>query len=199
MQNNVDLEVKKMSIKSLKDIIEQQKKEEEEEQIFDPEEQVKEYRELVEKLYSLSISSIEDLIKEDLIKVSREKINIYEESLGEYEIDSLILSINSKKIKFVPAGTMLIGSKGRVDVFGPFGSEKFMLIMKGVKSPSDLIKIRVKVAGSSSDVEPKKESRKKPTLDDWEWKTMPSDNRWMKFDDVNSDTITSIITRMING
>ncbi|WP_460528602.1 hypothetical protein, partial [Hafnia psychrotolerans] len=71
MQNNVDLEVKKMSIKSLKDIIEQQKKEEEEEQIFDPEEQVKEYRELVEKLYSLSISSIEDLIKEDLIKVSR--------------------------------------------------------------------------------------------------------------------------------
>ena len=43
------------------------------------------------------------------------------------------------------------------------------------------------------------EDVKKPSIDDWEWKTMPSDSRWVKFDDVNSETITNIIMRMING
>lgn len=191
-----------MSIKSLKDIIEQQKKEEENEQSFDASEQINDYISLVEKLYDLFISSVDELIKEGLIKETREKIKISEEYLGEYEIDSLILSINSNKIKLIPAGTMLIGSKGRVDVFGPFGSEKFMLIRKGVKSPSDLVKIKVHISGidhERKEEKEEKEERKKITIADWEWKTMPSDNRWVRFDDVNSETVTNIIMRMING
>jgi len=43
------------------------------------------------------------------------------------------------------------------------------------------------------------ESSKKTTIHDWEWKTMPSDSRWTHFEDVNPDTITNIIMRMING
>ncbi|CAB5626194.1 Uncharacterised protein [Klebsiella pneumoniae] len=188
-----------MNMKTLKDIIEKQKKEEEE-QKFDPAEQIEEYISLVEKLYTITLESIDELIKDGLIKQSRKKISINEESLGDYEIDSLILTINSSKIKFEPVGTMLIGSKGRVDVTGPFGKEKFILIRKGVKSPSDLIKVRVNVVGAYKPEKDKTdEDVKKPSIDDWEWKTMPSDSRWVKFDDVNSETITNIIMRMING
>ncbi|WP_336238360.1 hypothetical protein [Enterobacter chuandaensis] len=189
-----------MSIKNLKDMITQQKKEEEKDQgdVFIPEQQIKEYIELVERLYKLTTDSIAELINEGLIQVQREKTRIYEESVGEYEIDSLFLSINSKKIKFIPAGTMLIGSKGRVDVFGPFGSEKFMLIRKGVKNPRDLINVTVSI-GSSKENKEEKERPQRLTVDDWEWKTLPSDNRWVKFDDVTSDTITDLIMRMING
>ncbi|WP_371331813.1 hypothetical protein [Klebsiella quasipneumoniae] len=190
-----------MSIKNLKDIINKQKQEEVDEEFqFEPAEQIKEYQELVEQLYTLTLSSIDELIREGLIQVDREKINIHEEALGDYEIDMLLLSINHKKIKFVPAGTMLIGSKGRVDVFGPFGSEKFMLIRKGLKKPGDLIKVTVQINDpKNSPSSEREEPRKKLTVDDWEWKTLPSDNRWMKFDDVTSDTITDLIMRLING
>ncbi|MCZ9394860.1 hypothetical protein K9H75_27270, partial [Klebsiella pneumoniae] len=81
-----------MNMKTLKDIIEKQKKEEEEEQKFDPAEQIEEYISLVEKLYTITLESIDELIKDGLIKQSRKKISINEESLGDYEIDSLILT-----------------------------------------------------------------------------------------------------------
>jgi len=135
-----------------------------------------------------------------LIKHEKEKKIITEESLGQYEIDSLTLTINSNKIKFEPIGTMLIGSKGRVDVTGPFGKEKFILIMKGVKSPSELIKFKFSIVGESNPEEStREEDIKKPTINDWEWKILPSDSRWAKFEDVNGDTVTEIIMRMING
>lgn len=190
-----------MSIKNLKDIINQQKKEEEhnDDECFVPAEQISEYKELVGRLYNIVKDSVSELIDEGLIKVQIETIRIYEEFLGEYEIESLLFTINSKKIKFVPAGTMLIGSKGRVDVFGPFGSEKFMLIRKGIKKPGDLITVTIRHVGSEDESKEKNETRKKLTIDDWEWKTLPSDNRWVKFDDVTPDTITDLIMRMING
>lgn len=190
-----------MSIQTLKDIIEKQKREEEKEEVkFDPQEQIDEYKTLVNKLYDIALSAIDELINDGLIKTERAKKSITEESLGQYEIDSLILTINSKKIKFEPIGTMLIGSKGRVDVTGPFGKEKFILIRKGVKSPSELIKFKVSIVGESNPEENKqKEDIKRPTINDWEWKTLPSDSRWAKFEDVNADTVTDIIMRMING
>lgn len=188
-----------MSIQTLKDIIEKQKREEEEVK-FDPQEQINEYTVLVRNLYDIALSAIAELIKDGLIKAETEKKSIYEESLGQYEIDSLTLTINSKKIKFEPIGTMLIGSKGRVDVTGPFGKEKFILIRKGVKSPSELIKVNISIVGESNPEERKQnEDIKKPTINDWEWKTLPSDSRWAKFEDVNADTVTDIIMRMING
>ncbi|EQC0968787.1 MULTISPECIES: hypothetical protein [Citrobacter] len=186
-----------MSIKNLKDMITQQLKEEQDnEEHFDPSEQIKEYKELIERLYKLATDSLAELINENLIQVQRDKTRIYEEPLGEYEVDVLLLAINSKKIKFVPAGTMLIGSKGRVDVFGPFSSEKFMLIRKGVNKPGDLVKVAIRFG---RDNEGEKETHRKLTIEDWEWKTLPSDSRWMKFNDVTSDTITDLIMRMING
>jgi len=186
-----------MSIKSLKDIINQQKREEEDssEDSFIPEEQIEEYKSLLEQLYKLTTDALSELINENLIQVKKEKINIYEESLGNYDVDMLLLTINSNKIKFVPAGTMLIGSKGRVDVYGPFGSEKFMLIRKGISKPGDLIK--VSISGQSGKIQTS--TPKKLTIDDWEWKTLPSESKWMKFDDVTSETITDLVMRMING
>lgn len=191
-----------MSIKNLKDMINKQKEQEvhDQEDHFIPEEQIEEYRLLVERLYTLAIDSISELIAENLIHVHREEIQIYEDSLGDYKIDILYLTINSKKIKFVPAGTMLIGSKGRVDVYGPFSSEKFMLIRKGVQKPGDLIKVTVHHGNNKEQLnEGSQEARRKLTVNDWEWKTLPSDSRWVKFDDVTSDTITDLIMRMING
>lgn len=189
-----------MSIQTLKDIIEKQRREEEEEVKFDPQEQINEYKTLVDKLYQTALDAIDELIRDGLITTAKENKLIIEESLGSYNIDSLTLTINSKKIKFEPIGTMLIGSKGRVDVTGPFGNERFMLIRKGVKSPSELIKFNIKVVGATDPGESKpKEDVKKPTIDDWEWKILPRDSRWVKFEDVNADTITDIIMRMING
>ncbi|MRK18996.1 hypothetical protein GJJ27_26565, partial [Klebsiella pneumoniae] len=54
-----------MNMKTLKDIIEKQKKEEEE-QKFDPAEQIEEYISLVEKLYTITLESIDELIKDGL-------------------------------------------------------------------------------------------------------------------------------------
>lgn len=182
----------------LKETIKKQKTEEDLEQKFDPQEQINEFKYLVEKLYSLAEDAVSDLISENLITVSRESKSIFEESLGSYEIDCLVFSINSKKIKFIPYGTMLIASKGRVDVTGPYGEEKFMLIRKGVRSARDLIHVKVSIVGGEEEKKTETETTKKITVDDWEWKTASNDN-YMKFSDVTQEAITEIILRMING
>ncbi|KXA83357.1 hypothetical protein ABY52_29280 [Klebsiella pneumoniae] len=61
-----------MNMKTLKDIIEKQKKEEEE-QKFDPAEQIEEYISLVEKLYTITLESIDELIKRWIDKTIKKK------------------------------------------------------------------------------------------------------------------------------
>ncbi|ELI8161202.1 TPA: hypothetical protein ACVEY8_004042 [Yersinia enterocolitica] len=189
-----------MSINDLKNIIKNKRDEAEAENSFNPQEQINEYIILTNNLYKAIRESIKELVDDDLVSLRMEKISIYEEGLGDYNIESLYISFANEKVQLKPVGTMLIGSKGRVDMIGPKGIERFTLIRKGIKSPSQLIKVTVSVVGGGNlSTSPEKKLTPKSTIDDWEWKILPNEINWSKFEEVTNESIIQALMRVING
>ena len=65
------------------------------------------------------------------IKVERRSVQLTEESLGTYDAEELAVSIGTDEVIARPVGTILIGSSGRVDLSGPHGSLRIVLLEKG--------------------------------------------------------------------
>ena len=72
---------------------------------------------------------------QDNIKIEDSKINIYEEKLGSYEVTKRVLTIKGNNVEFTPIGTILIGAWGRIDMEGPNGSVKFVLVPQKSSNP----------------------------------------------------------------
>jgi len=53
-----------------------------------------------------------------------------EEYIGNYETKKLHLKLASQEVVFIPIGTRLFGSKGRIDMEGSVGKVKFLLTDK---------------------------------------------------------------------
>ncbi|RXT70623.1 hypothetical protein [Pseudomonas syringae] len=97
-------------------------------QKFDPQEQIEEWRKLLDNLYTEVRTFLTPFITEGSTELSLHPIMIREESLGIYQVESAVLRIGNIKYIFSPVGTMLIGSKGRVDIVGPKGTRSVALI-----------------------------------------------------------------------
>lgn len=108
---------------------------------FDPEEQIHEWITLLEDLYAKIRSYLHPFIMEGSTELTYYPVTIQEESLGSYQVNSATLKIGNIKFLFSPVGTMLIGSKGRVDIIGPKGTRSVALI----KGDGPRIKVTVSI------------------------------------------------------
>ncbi|MFL1909442.1 hypothetical protein [Plesiomonas shigelloides] len=188
-----------MSISDLKRLIEEKKNTAvSDAELFDPQLEISEFVEHLNRLYSLVEESIRTLLDDGLIAVSRHETSIEEESLGVYPAPCLVLSINSDKVTFTPIGTMLIGCKGRVDVKGPASFFKLMLLRKSVRHASDLISVSISVDGQPNSPSPAKPVER-PAIDAWEWKVLPSDVRVGHFQPVTTEVVVDMISKVLNG
>lgn len=80
------------------------------------------------------------------VNAKREKIRLYEEYIGAYEIDNYIIQANNILIKLFPVGTIIIGAFGRVNMLLPRETVKLVLqdwndwrIVSGLGSSMKLI------------------------------------------------------------
>ncbi len=58
------------------------------------------------------------LIKDKVVTVSRRPKTMFEESLGEYSVDDLIINVGDESAVFSPKGRLIVGAQGRVDLEG---------------------------------------------------------------------------------
>ena len=117
--------------------------------------------ERLSEFYQLAESFLSRYVDEGKIQISRFPKHINEEFIGSYEVPSLEVQIGAVKVRFDPIGTYLIGAKGRVDMHGPHGSVKFVLVPKPASAPT----IRV----VEREV-PNKKAGANPVLTQWAWK-----------------------------
>ncbi len=89
---------------------------------------------------------------------------IIEEYIGEYEAKTAQITIGSNRIKLDPIGTNLIGAKGRVDLIGPNGKIKFVLVNESASAPK--ISVRVWIQGE----EPPTNEEEQPKVISWVWR-----------------------------
>ena len=95
-------------------------------------------------------------------EVRYKDIDLNEENIGSYKARQMILSIGRTEIILTPVGTMFLGMKGRVDVEGPAGQTRLVLVDRDATGPKTKITIRI---GSAQP--PIETPEKAPT---WTWK-----------------------------
>ena len=125
-----------------------------------------------------------------LLNYRYEETTLNEEHIGEYDTRKLIIDIFGGKVVFQPVGTNIIAARGRIDLIGHNGSEKFILVNLKYKQPRDAIKITF---GTTL---PKKEIDKEPEEIKYVWKiaTNPPD---LRFIELNRDSFSDFLLGVI--
>ncbi len=134
---------------------------------------------------------LEPYFKTNKIVLIKEEISISEEFIGSYKVNSMLLKIGSNRIKFTPIGTNLIGAKGRIDMEGPNGIVKFVLVSK--ESTKPIIKVVVRNHGEIEAVE-----KSMNPIKNWTWKISTPPPRII-YTDFDSSNFQDALMEVVNG
>jgi hypothetical protein len=132
------------------------------------------------ELYEITEDYLQDYISTGRISCSYTDIELNEENIGSYIARQMILKIGRQQIDFKLIGTLLIGMKGGVDVYGPAGSARFVLVNSLAEGVQSLIRVTVNVAGRTQ-LPPAPSAT--PSKDiTWKWKIAgrPPEMRFLK-------------------
>jgi hypothetical protein len=167
----------------------------EKEASFDPKQQLREWLDYLNALYKQIEGFLRTYVDSNTAKIALRDIQLNEDFIGAYTAPELILTIGRSTVTFTPIGTMLIGTKGRVDVQGPLGTARLTLINKQVTNARQLIQVKVSVVGGPPAAPPTEQAIKQI---EWAWKisTPPPE---MKFIELTQDTFFNMILALANG
>ena len=144
----------------------------------------------LDEFYQLAEGFLQKYIDQGKVRITTATKQITEEHIGSYDVKSLEVQIGAIKVQFDPIGTRILGAKGRVDMHGPHGTVRFVLVPKAASSPT----IRVTVRDSSSETEDEPES----VVEEWAWKILtPPPN--IKYIELEDESFLSAIMEAANA
>lgn len=158
---------------------------------FDPKKELEEWKGMLDQLYGMVEDFINDYRVKGQIEIAYKPIQLKEEFSGPYEVRSLRLKIAGGNVSFVPIGTMLMGTKGRVDMVGPTGTAQFILVDKESNRPS--VQVTVRKPG-----EPKKEATEPRKTPQWTWKIIGSDPR-MTYVELTQESFLDVLMEVLGA
>ena len=144
------------------------------------------------ELYGRIEELLQDYIKSGAIAVIYREIPINEENIGSYTARQMTLKIGPQEISLKPVGTLLIGTKGRVDVVGPSGRTRFLLVNKDASRPN----IRATTAARAQQIVRRPEEPPRPTT--WTWKIATSPPR-IEYIELTQDSLFRTLMEVANG
>jgi hypothetical protein len=156
-----------MSKTEFDEFVQRQRAKNQEVNEFDSQKQLEEWIDYLNQLYDDISGFMRGYICNGDAEIKFRDINLNEDFIGDYTAKELILIIGRSTIIFKPIATMLIGSKGRVDVQGPRGQVRLSLINKKVSSARQLIRVTVTLPGEPVPASPLIEDVNKI---EWAWK-----------------------------
>ena len=135
------------------DFVEQANKAKEEEakrNKFDPAERIATFQHRIEDFYAkIDGEWLKPYINNGSIRTEVQEITITEEALGNYTVKMKILFIGDIVLKFVPVGTILIATPGRIDLEYKGRTIMFVLVDEAATSASDFIHTEIKINGET--------------------------------------------------
>lgn len=158
-----------MSKSDFDEFVKRQQTKQQEEAIFNPKQQLDEWLGYLEALYTQITAYLRTYIDNGAAQIDYRDIQLNEEFIGTYIAREMLLKVGQSTVTFKPIGTLLIGTKGRVDVQGPIGSARLSLVNKQVTSARQLIRVTIVRPGNPPPTQPPPEAIKKI---EWAWKIM---------------------------
>ncbi|MDC5602460.1 hypothetical protein OFM92_05865 [Acinetobacter baumannii] len=158
-----------------------------EEKEVDWEKQKKEWLEFIEIFYNQVKEWLKPYIKQGSLSISFSEKNITEDHIGSYIVNKMDISLAGATLTLDPIGTLLIGTKGRIDLSGPKGSVKFILTDMNSKG----FNISFKVLSDNEKHEP-------ITDINWTWKIIDRNSTGIKFIDFNENNFFASLMGLVN-
>lgn len=121
------------------------------------------------------------------IKTTKRMVGVTEEQTGEYQAPQFEISVGNAIVRLRPIGTFLIGAFGRVDMEGPRGVCRLILVPRKAQTPL--------FAYSAEDDE--KKPKEKPWAD-LVWKIMPAPPS-RTYVDLDSPVFLDVLMKVVRG
>ena len=156
----------------------------------DWDEQREEWLSYLKQFYDMVDGFISDYVEADQLSCTRSEKTLNEENIGSYDVDVLSIKVNTITITLNPIGTLLFGGKGRVDMVGPKGKVKFVLVPKGSTRPRIVVTMVEPDDSSEADT--------REPIREWEWRIMTSPPQ-ISYLPLDGDAFYSAMLEVING
>lgn len=147
-------------------------------------------------LYNQIESFLKTYLSAGTVQCEYREIQLIEENIGSYTAKQMILKFGAQEVIFKPIGTLLIGAKGRVDVFGPAGQARLFLLNRKATNARSLVQVTVSVVGKGK--RPPSPVKEPSAPIEWVWKIVASPPE-MKFTDLTQDTFFEMILEVVNA
>ena len=131
-----------------------------------------EWLDYLQQLYNNIKEYLASYIDGGEITLRESTTEINEENIGVYSAKKLTILIGVQEITLTPIGTLMIGSKGRVDVEGSAGKSRLVLIDKDVTDARSMFSVSVRVINPDDPPEPSEP--RPPKRIEWAWKIVSS-------------------------
>lgn len=151
-----------------------------------------EWLKCVKKLYDQINEWLSEYIKKNKITINYRSMQITEDFIGTYDAAIMEILIGKTTISLTPIGTIMVATKGRVDMMGPSDTIRFVLADK------DSSEIKVTSTIVVNPKESKKVKEKPKTIDDkinWVWKIV-TNNQNIKLVDLDMDNFFDALMRV---
>jgi hypothetical protein len=143
-------------------------------------------------LHRQVVDFLREYTKSGSISYKFADIELTEEHIGKYLAKRMDIKIGRQLVSLVPVGTLLIGSRGRVDAVGSGGHGLILLVDKDARSAADLVKVTVGVGGTLPPLPP---ARKQVS---YAWKIV-SGGAQKRFVDLDKDSFSALLMRIANA
>lgn len=145
------------------------------------------------QLYELVSASLRQYTDDGSISVDIEDVDLHEEQLGTYTAKAARITVGRSLVKLDPIGTFLIGARGRVDMTGPRGVARFMIVPPDSKGLRVVMNV---VSPSEAGKVPVGEGVAPPAT--WVWKIATPPPR-ITYAELNEDSFRSTLMGVVNG
>lgn len=144
-------------------------------------------------LHSLVENSLKEYIESGDISIKKYPVILQEEQTGAYQADQLDINIGRQIVRLEPLGTFLIGARGRVDMIGPKGTVRLVIVPP--KSDGPKIHFSISIGGNSVGSTSKSGS---VSPREWVWKiaTLPPKPTYFE---LNADSFRDALMGVVNG
>lgn len=156
-----------------------------------------EWLDYLNRLYAQIESFLEAYISAGEALCEYREITLNEDNIGSYVARQMLLKFGQQQVTFTPIGTLLIGTKGRVDVSGPAGKARLTLINKKVTHAHQLISVTVTVVGKDKAPRTPPENQPNEPIE-WVWKIISRPPE-MKFTNLTQEAFFEMILEVVNA
>lgn len=115
-------------------------------------------------------------------------IELTEDNIGSYQTQQMLVQFAQQNLKITPVGTLLIGTKGRIDMEGARGRIQFVLADKNSHGPG----VMTSYSGALSEETKKAEK-------EWGWKIVLKVSNRISFAEFDEDNFFDALMEVVNA